>query len=274
MSLFSCVVWSQAAAQLSITDGVSTYTVTDNSPQDGNTNAGSFQVSPPFDTFPGWSFILVNSVSKPALGSTNRPFIDVNWLVKRDDGAGSNALTIAFSDQGFNLATPTLWRSAVGGVIGGQHSASNGSVAIFVDHSTNNVLFGSNLLSGSSLFAAGPGSFSSNSPTGLLPAGSSNSFTLQIILGQGTGVITAGDYLFQADVPVPPGGVLLTNGFRFRFFETPGTVFQALASTNVAAPLSNWTVLGPVTEFAPGGFEFTDSDATNHAHRFYQVRSP
>ena len=47
-----------------------------------------------------------------------------------------------------------------------------------------------------------------------------------------------------------------------------------LAATNVALPLSNWTVLGAVSESPPGQFQFSDSQATNNPHRFYRVRSP
>jgi hypothetical protein len=42
----------------------------------------------------------------------------------------------------------------------------------------------------------------------------------------------------------------------------------------VSLPLSNWTVLGGVTEISPGVFQFTDASATNSPQRFYDVRSP
>jgi hypothetical protein len=47
-----------------------------------------------------------------------------------------------------------------------------------------------------------------------------------------------------------------------------------LATTNPALPLSNWTVLGGVTEVAPGQFQFTDPQATSSARGFYRIRSP
>lgn len=268
ISLFACVHSSHGAAQVRITDGINTYTVADNSPDDGNVIAGFVQVSVPPGLFPGWSFILVAGASKPVLGSTNGPRMDVNWTAMRSAGA-ANALTISFTDNGFNLAAPVLWTNFLGGSFG----AGVGSADVSVNYSSNNVLFGTDLLSGSSILVAGPGPFGSNS-MGVLPAGSSYSFTPKIVLGQSAGQFTSGDCEFLANAPVPPGAVLLPGGFRFRFYETPGTVFQALAATNIATPLSNWTVLGPVTEFAPGGFEFTDADATNHLKKFYQVRMP
>jgi alpha-tubulin suppressor-like RCC1 family protein len=71
------------------------------------------------------------------------------------------------------------------------------------------------------------------------------------------------------------GGVKLVSGvFQFAFTNTSGAVFTVLAATNPALPLSNWTVLGGVTEVTPGQFQFTDPQATNTPQRFYRVRSP
>jgi len=66
-----------------------------------------------------------------------------------------------------------------------------------------------------------------------------------------------------------PGGA-----FQFGFTNTPGAFFNALATTNLSLPLSQWTALGGVTEISDGQFQFTDSQATNHTQRFYRVRSP
>jgi hypothetical protein len=67
----------------------------------------------------------------------------------------------------------------------------------------------------------------------------------------------------------------MTNGaFQFTFVNSPGALFSVLATTNPALPLSNWTVLGGVTEVASGQFQFTDQEATNSPRRFYRVRSP
>ena len=38
--------------------------------------------------------------------------------------------------------------------------------------------------------------------------------------------------------------------------------------------LTNWALLGTATPVAPGLNQFTDTTATNHPHRFYQLRSP
>jgi hypothetical protein len=45
-----------------------------------------------------------------------------------------------------------------------------------------------------------------------------------------------------------------------------------LASTNISLPTTDWTVIGPATEGTARTFQFTDPQATNNVHRFYQVR--
>ncbi|PYI80634.1 MAG: hypothetical protein DME26_21160, partial [Verrucomicrobia bacterium] len=67
---------------------------------------------------------------------------------------------------------------------------------------------------------------------------------------------------------------LSSGAFQFGFTNLSGVPFTALATTNFTLPSSNWTVLGPVTEFPPGQFQFTDTAATNFPYRFYQIRSP
>jgi hypothetical protein len=67
---------------------------------------------------------------------------------------------------------------------------------------------------------------------------------------------------------------LVGGAFQFTFTNTPGADFTALASTNLALPSSNWTVLAGVTQISSGQFQFTDSQGTNYSRRFYRVRSP
>ena len=64
------------------------------------------------------------------------------------------------------------------------------------------------------------------------------------------------------------------GGFGFQFTNLAGASFTALASTNLTLPLSNWTVLGPITDSPPGQYHFSDPQSTNNPHRFYRVRSP
>ena len=64
------------------------------------------------------------------------------------------------------------------------------------------------------------------------------------------------------------------NGLvQFAFTNNPNATFTVLMSTNLALPLSNWTVLGAATNIGAGIFQFTDQ-TTNNAQRFYTVRAP
>jgi WD40 repeat protein len=67
---------------------------------------------------------------------------------------------------------------------------------------------------------------------------------------------------------------LASGAVRFGFTNTPGIGFTALATTNLSLALSNWSVIGSVTEVSSGAFQFTDQQATNGTQRFYRVRSP
>jgi hypothetical protein len=65
-----------------------------------------------------------------------------------------------------------------------------------------------------------------------------------------------------------------SNTFQFTFTNVSGADFTALTTTNLALPLTNWTVLGSIPEISPGQFQFTDPGATNYPRRFYMVVSP
>lgn len=63
------------------------------------------------------------------------------------------------------------------------------------------------------------------------------------------------------------------GSLRFSFTNNPGAGFSVLVSTNLELPLSNWTIIGGITEIFSGRFQFIDPNATNFSRRFYQVRS-
>jgi hypothetical protein len=65
------------------------------------------------------------------------------------------------------------------------------------------------------------------------------------------------------------GGVL-----QFGFTNSQSASLTVLSTTNLALPLSNWTVVGTATNMAPGQFQFTSQPTTNDQQRFYRVRSP
>ena len=64
------------------------------------------------------------------------------------------------------------------------------------------------------------------------------------------------------------------GAFQLSFTNLIGLPFSVLGSTNLALPLTNWTVLGAPVENPPGRYQFTDLQATNNPTRFYRVRSP
>jgi N-acetylneuraminic acid mutarotase len=68
--------------------------------------------------------------------------------------------------------------------------------------------------------------------------------------------------------PTDPTGKV----FQCRFTNTPGLTFTVLGATNLSLPLSNWPVLGGVTEISPGLYQVTES-TTNYGKQFYRVRS-
>ena len=59
-----------------------------------------------------------------------------------------------------------------------------------------------------------------------------------------------------------------TNG------SAPGTSFYTLASTNLALPLTNWTVVATNQFGAGGGFSCTNTFDTGNAQQFFMIRLP
>jgi N-acetylneuraminic acid mutarotase len=66
-----------------------------------------------------------------------------------------------------------------------------------------------------------------------------------------------------------PGGA-----FQFTFIGVPNGTNTVLMTTDLALPLTNWTVLAVAPEFASGLFVFRDPPTANGLQRFYRVRSP
>ena len=74
--------------------------------------------------------------------------------------------------------------------------------------------------------------------------------------------------------PEPPrisSFMLLDDGsFQLAYSNANGPDGNIYASTN----LTNWAAVGVATQFMPAVYQFTDWGASNHPHRFYQIRSP
>ncbi|MDB6112129.1 MAG: C-type lectin domain protein [Pedosphaera sp.] len=80
---------------------------------------------------------------------------------------------------------------------------------------------------------------------------------------------------FSGTPPILANPRSLPDGsFQFTFTNRPGAFFEVLTTTNLALPLTNWTLSGSATEVSPGQFQFTDMPPTNSLPRFYRVRTP
>ena len=86
------------------------------------------------------------------------------------------------------------------------------------------------------------------------------------------------DAVIQTVAGVPSsilGTVLLSRGaLTFAFTNATGLSFSVLATNNIAAPITNWPVVGPAVESpaGSGNYQFTNSPATNDL--FYILRQP
>ncbi|HVM48178.1 MAG TPA: kelch repeat-containing protein, partial [Candidatus Acidoferrum sp.] len=116
-------------------------------------------------------------------------------------------------------------------------------------------------------------------------AWTSNSFTSMPVSGLPVGHVLATVYVngipsasavvqVQAATIVVYGTRLGNGDFQLSLTYATGTSFSALMSSNVTTALSNWTVLGSVTETLPGQYQFTDTQAATQPRRFYRIRSP
>ncbi len=86
--------------------------------------------------------------------------------------------------------------------------------------------------------------------------------------------------ILDVSVPVPTASTLTNlttlgdGSYQFAFTNTVGALFGVLATTNLALPMTNWTVLGGVAEVSLGQFQFIDAQAALYPQRFYCVYSP
>lgn len=91
------------------------------------------------------------------------------------------------------------------------------------------------------------------------------------VLGQSVAITQATD----VTPPAIDGETFLAPGeFQLSFSDNAADAsFTVLASTNLALPLSQWTVLGAATNLGAGRWQFIDIQATNR-QCFYSIRSP
>jgi hypothetical protein len=102
-------------------------------------------------------------------------------------------------------------------------------------------------------------------------------YHFRLVASSGAGTSIGEDAGFTTLTVTPPtlGSLVFSTNtsFGFSFTNVPGGSFTTLASTSVMLPITNWTVLGPLVEFPPGFYSFTNLPVTN-TMQFYRVRSP
>ena len=156
IALFVATSTTQAVPQLRISDGVNpAVTVTDNGA--GDTSALVGHVSYGNASFFGWNILVSSGVTKPIVGSSISPELDLNWQVSRTAGA-SATLSISFSDNDFNLTSPRNFQVASGGTLG---NAGTPSVLVRSWYDLGNTTLAETTALTTHLFS-GPGAVSGN----------------------------------------------------------------------------------------------------------------
>lgn len=61
---------------------------------------------------------------------------------------------------------------------------------------------------------------------------------------------------------------------KLTFTNSPDIDFTVIATTNIALPQAQWSVLGAARDNPSGQYQFTDIFAPDHPQRFYRVTSP
>ena len=194
---------SQAVPTLRIQSGATIITVTDGGAGDADPLAGSISYTAPAGTFANWSVVFSGGITKPVIGSTTAPELDLNWNIVRTAGSGSGSITAMFSENGFNLATAKPFVTSSGGTLG---TAAN-SATVNTFYAGNDTVLATTTPLTTHVFN-GPGAFAAND-NGVAPADPTVAFTIVLTLTQGAGQITSGD-IHLSSVNVPEGGSMVT----------------------------------------------------------------
>lgn len=178
-----------AAASLFISDGINSITVADGSANDSSSLVGVVTYNGLLDASSPWSINITTGISKPALGSSLIPFMDLSSVNVSSSGGGT--LTVEFSDNGFGPLLPGSFTSEIGGSTGG-------SVTYNTYYDLGNTLFAKTTPTANLSFDDTP--FSGAAVAGR-PAGGTVSLTLQtIVTHTGTEVTSYNALLYDATV--------------------------------------------------------------------------
>ncbi len=193
--------------------------------------------------------------------------------------ASSSAGTSAGADQSFTTATPPVATTQPATAVTASAATLNGDVVPGSAATDYHFEFGTTTnyasFTATNTLAAGTNATGVSAAMSGLATGTQYHFRL--VASSSAGTSAGSDASFTTLTVAPPslGSLVLSTdtGLGFSFTNVPGASFTALASTNIALPIANWTVLGPVTEIAPGVYQFTDASGISGL-KFYRVRSP
>jgi lysophospholipase L1-like esterase len=148
-------------------------------------------------------------------------------------------------------------------------SGANPFHVSLISGSKTNMLFGGGDLvpntSGYTLYTSAP--FQAESPV----------MTLDFA-DDGLSVVTHVSWIDDVSIytlPVNISGQMNNSGqFQVQFIGDTNLSYTVLGTTNLALPLSAWSVLGPAAYQSGNYFLYTDATATNAPQRFYSVQIP
>lgn len=171
-----------------VTDGISSFTIVDNTGMDGDPTAGSVVFS---TSIGNWFLVVTVGQTKPLIGSAGNPMLDL-FTVQASSTAGGN-LWVKFSDNNFTSPGPNAFAS-----IGG---TTDGTVVYNVFGDAGNVTLAQTTLL-TSVGPFGPGSFSGDATAA---AGFSGPYSLTLntkVTHSGAGFTQ-----YDANLVVPDGGL-------------------------------------------------------------------
>jgi hypothetical protein len=179
---------AHAVPTLYISDGTSSFTITDNGSLDQSSDAGYVTFS---QSFGNWVLVISVGQTKPFLGSASNPYLDLFQVAASSSAGGT--LQIKFSDNNY-VSTAPIAIARIGGTTDGTVSYNTYTDA------GNTTMAETTLLTSLGVF--GPGSFSDAAvaSAGFVAPYSLTLDTFITHLGSGfTG--------FDADLRVPDGGL-------------------------------------------------------------------
>jgi len=201
---------AHAIPSLSIDDGTTFVTVTDNGVGDNNSLVGFINYSPLVSPFANFAAAVSLGTTKPLIGSAALPHLDLASVNVSSFGAAADLLTIKFTDTDFSdLASAVSgFKSEIGGV-----TAVGGSITFATYFDNSNAAFGTaTLLSDLGSFSGGAFSSTAYASLGSLSPAPAGPYSITLVTTvahpAGTGKITS----YNATVSVPEPGTLLLLG--------------------------------------------------------------